>query len=274
MARDVMVVIGAGDMGMATARRVGSGSHLLIADLDEGILAEARARLHGEGHEVTTHSVDVASPESVDALARAAAELGPVTRVVHTAGLSPNQGSVQRILSVDLVGVALVLEAFRDVIAPGGAGVVVASMIGSLYAGQLTGEQARDLATAPAAGLADLPSASTDRLTDGQAAYGYAKRGNQLRVQAEALQWGARGARLNSVSPGVVSTRMSRPELEDPQGPARAMVDGSAVPRLGSPDDVAAVVAFLLGRDSGYVSGTDILVDGGVVASIQVGSAG
>lgn len=273
MARDVLVVIGAGDMGTATVRRVGSGSHVLLADLDEGILAETRARLYREGHEVTTHGVDVASPESVGALARAAAGLGPVTRVVHTAGLSSDQGSVQRVLAVDLVGVALVLEAFRDVIAPGGAGVVVASMVGSLYTGQLTDEEAREPATAPAEELADLSSASTDRIPAGHAAYGYAKRGNQLRVQAEALKWGARGARLNSVSPGVVSTRMSRPELEDPEGPARAMVEGAAVPRLGTADDVVGVVAFLLGPDAGYVSGTDILVDGGVVASVEAGPA-
>lgn len=271
MARDVLAVIGAGDVGMATVRRVGSGSHVLLADLDEAILAETRVRLHGEGYEVTTHGVDVASPESVEALARVAAGLGPVTRVVHTAGLSPSQDSVQRVLAVELVGVALVLEVFRDVVGPGGAGVVVASMVGSLYAGQLTDEEARELATAPVEELADLPSAG--RFAEGHAAYGYAKRGNQLRVQAEALKWGARGARLNSVSPGVVSTRVSRPELEDPKGPARAMVDGAAVPRLGTADDVAAVVAYLLGPDAGYVSGTDILVDGGVVASIKTGSA-
>lgn len=145
---------------MATVRRVGSGSHVLLADLDESILAETRARLHGQGYEVTTHGVDVASPESVGALARAAAGLGPVTRFVHTAGLSLNQGSVQRVLAVDLVGVALVLEAFRDVIAPGGSGVVVASMIGSLYTGQLTDEEARELATVPAESPPSWPTCS------------------------------------------------------------------------------------------------------------------
>ena len=140
MKPDVLVVIGVGGMGQAVARRLGSGKTVLLADYDNETLQAAAAALSGDGHQVQTRSVDMSSAESVSALAQEAAALGSVTQIAHTAGLSPSQASTAAILAVDLLGVALVLDEFAKVIAPGGAGVVVASMAGHMFP-PLTPEQ-------------------------------------------------------------------------------------------------------------------------------------
>lgn len=146
MGRNVVVVIGVGGMGEAIARRQGPGNRLLLADFDEATLAAVAERLRGQGHEVVTQAVDVSSASSVTALAEAAAGLGPVTQVVHTAGLSPVQASPAAVLRVDLLGTALVVEEFGHVVAPGGAGVVIASMAGHMLRTPLTAEQESALA--------------------------------------------------------------------------------------------------------------------------------
>ncbi|MET7507330.1 SDR family oxidoreductase [Streptomyces albidoflavus] len=270
MSRNVVVVIGVGGMGEAVARRQGPGNRLLLADFDEATLAGVAERLRGQGHEVVTQAVDVSSASSVAALAGAADGLGPVTQVVHTAGLSPVQASAAAVLRVDLLGTALVVEEFGRVVAPGGAGVVIASMAGYMLRAPLTAEQESALAHTPAQELLDLPFADPEAL--GQGAYGLAKYGNRLRVQAASAIWGARGARLNSISPGVIATPMGQQELEGASGRTmRAMVAASGTGRLGTPEDIAEAAAFLLGPGASFVTGTDLLVDGGVVAAVRAG---
>jgi NAD(P)-dependent dehydrogenase (short-subunit alcohol dehydrogenase family) len=273
MADEVVVVIGAGGMGQAIARRQGSGKRLVLADFDEAALDRTAEALRGEGHRVDVHVVDVASAPSVTDLAAAAAGAGPVVQVAHTAGLSPTQASADRILRVDLLGVAHVLDAFGAVVAPGGAGVVIASMAGSLTAGRFPAELEGALALTPTDQLLGLPFWSDPAFADPGAAYGVAKRANQLRVQAASLAWGARGARINSVSPGIISTPMGRQELDSGSGAQiRAMVDASGTQRLGTAGDIANTVAFLLGPESSFVTGTDLLADGGVVAAVRSGA--
>ncbi|MEU3178963.1 MULTISPECIES: SDR family oxidoreductase [Streptomyces] len=270
MSGNVVVVIGVGGMGEAIARRQGPGNRLLLADFDEATLAAVAERLRGQGHEVVTHAVDVSSAASVAALAEAAAGLGPVTQVVHTAGLSPVQASPAAVLRVDLLGTALVLEEFGQVVAPGGAGVVIASMAGHMLRTPLSAEQESALAHTPAEGLLDLPFADPEAL--GQGAYGLAKLGNRLRVQAASAVWGARGARVNSISPGVIATPMGQQELDGASGRTmRAMVAASGTGRLGTPEDVADAAAFLLGPGASFITGNDLLVDGGVVAALRAG---
>ncbi|WP_368961306.1 SDR family oxidoreductase [Parafrankia sp. FMc2] len=265
--RDVVVIIGVGGMGRAIARRIGSGRKLLLADVSDAALDVADV-LRGEGQDVATQVVDVSSRESVAALADTAAGLGRVTQVAHTAGLSPTQASTEAILRVDLLGVALVLDEFARVIAPGGAGVIIASMSG--YLAGLTPDQESAAATVPTDELLDLPFFAPDVLGSPGAAYALAKRANIVRVQASAAAWGERGARINSISPGVISTPMGQGELSGESGAQmRAMVAMSAAKRLGTPDDIAAAAAFLLGQDATYVSGTDLLVDGGTVAAVR-----
>ncbi|RZD71057.1 short-chain dehydrogenase [Streptomyces albidoflavus] len=270
MGRNVVVVIGVGGMGEAIARRQGPGNRLLLADFDEATLAAVAERLRGQGHEVVTQAVDVSSASSVTALAEAAAGLGPVTQVVHTAGLSPVQASPAAVLRVDLLGTALVVEEFGHVVAPGGAGVVIASMAGHMLRTPLTAEQESALAHTPAGELLRLPFADPEAL--GQGAYGLAKYGNRLRVQAASAAWGARGARINSLSPGVIATPMGQQELDGASGRTmRAMIAASGTGRLGTPEDIAEAAAFLLGPGASFITGNDLLVDGGVVAALRSG---
>ncbi|MBL7491161.1 SDR family oxidoreductase [Frankia sp. AgB1.9] len=266
VSRDVAVIIGVGGMGTAIARRLGSGRRLLLADRDERTLKAARDALAAEGHEVAIQAVDVAEPESMASLAATAGDLGPVTHLAHTAGLSPVQAKPADILRVDLLGVALFLDDFAGVVAPGGAGVVIASTAGH-FAPTLTPDQETALALTPAAELARLPFLSPDLVTDQAQAYCLAKVGNLIRVRAAAKLWGRRDARVNSVSPGVVSTPMGRQELAGPWGAAmQAQVDSAPAKRVGTPDDVADAVSFLLGQRASFITGTDLVVDGGAVA--------
>jgi NAD(P)-dependent dehydrogenase (short-subunit alcohol dehydrogenase family) len=267
---EVLTVIGVGGMGHAIARRLGAGKTVLLADNNEAGLAAAAEALSADGHRIECLTVDVASPESVRALAEHAASLGPVAQVAHTAGLSPVHGSAEAILSVDLLGVALVLDEFGEVVAPGGAGVVIASMSGSLVP-PLPAEQERALAHTPAGGLLQLDFVK--KLSHPGFAYAIAKQANQIRVRAASAQWGRRGARINSISPGIISTPMSQQELASPVGDSmRAMIATSAAGRLGTPEDIAAATAFLLGPDATFITGTDLLVDGGVVAAAKTAS--
>jgi len=207
---EVAVVIGVGGIGQAIARRQGSGKSLLLADFNESSLEAAAKALELGGHRVATRRVDVSSRDSVRALATAAASLGSVVQLVHTAGLSPVQASAQAVLAVDLVGVALVLDEFGRVVAPGGAGVVVSSMAGYMPP-PLPREQEDALAGTPADELLRLPMLSASAVPNSGVAYGLSKRANHLRVQAAAPTWGERGARINSISPGIISTPMALP---------------------------------------------------------------
>ena len=270
MAAEVLVVIGIGGMGQAVLRRSGAGRKVLLADFNESLLEEAVAAALGEGYDVVSQGVDVSSRTSVAALAATAAELGTVTQVVHTAGLSPVQAPVEAIWKVDLFGVAVVLEEFEKVIAPGGAGVVISSMSGYMTGGRIPADVEASLAAVPAVELLLIPFlAGVDNA--GQA-YSIAKRANQVRVQAASLRWGARGARVNSISPGVISTPMGQQELAGGSGgQMRAMIDGSGTGRVGTPGDIANAAAFLLSHEASFITGVDLLVDGGVVAAVDTG---
>ena len=264
----VVVVTGAGGMGAAVARRIGTGSTLVLADVDDRLLEDGVRALAASGYDVVGHALDVSRADSVGVLAADAADRGPVVAVVHTAGLSPVQAPVAAILRVDLVGTALMLDAFGEVIAPGGAGVFVSSMAGTMAPPDPALD--RKLATTPTAQLLGLPELAPDVLVDPASAYVVAKRANQVRVQVASVAWGRRGARVNTISPGVIATPMGASELEGPNGAVmQAMLTGSGSGRIGTPGDIAGVVDFLLGRDTGYITGTDLLVDGGVVASLQ-----
>lgn len=263
----VIVVIGAGSIGQAIARRVSAGKHVLLADLRIGAADAAAKVLSEAGFEVSTTSVDVSSRASVQELAAAATAIGDVTGVIHAAGVSPSQASAATILAVDLYGTALVLEEFGHVIAPGGSCVVIASQSGHrLHA--LTAEQNKALATTPVDELMALPMLQPDVVTDPLNAYQIAKRGNALRVMAEAVRWGRRGARVNTISPGIIITPLARDELTGPRGAGyRDMLARSPAGRAGTPDEVGHVGALLMGPDGAFITGSDFLMDGGTTAS-------
>jgi NAD(P)-dependent dehydrogenase (short-subunit alcohol dehydrogenase family) len=268
---NVIVVIGPGSIGQAIARRVGTGKKVVLADLRPENAAAAAKVLGDAGFEVVTANVDVSSRESVRALVQTATALGEVTGVIHAAGVSPSQASPATILRVDLLGTALVLEAFGEVIARGGAGVVIASQSGHRL-GALTAEQDRALATTPADELLALPMLQPDQVKDSLHAYQLAKRGNALRVMAEAVRWGKRGARVNTISPGIIFTPLAKDELTGPRGAGyRRMIERCPVGRGGTPDEVGTVGALLMGPEGAFITGSDFLMDGGVTAAYWYG---
>jgi NAD(P)-dependent dehydrogenase (short-subunit alcohol dehydrogenase family) len=264
---EVITVIGAGSIGQAIARRVSSGKHVVLADLSLQNAEAAAEVMRDAGFDVTTATVDVSSRASVHALVETSTAIGDIVGVIHAAGVSPSQASPATILSVDLYGTALVLEEFGNVIARGGAAVVIASQSGHrLHA--LTAEENAALATTPADDLLNLPILQADKVTDPLHAYQLAKRGNSLRVMAEAVRWGKRGARVNTISPGIIFTPLARDELTGPRGEGyRRMIELSPAGRGGTPDEVGTVGALLMGPDGAFITGSDFLMDGGVTAS-------
>lgn len=268
---EVVVLIGAGAIGQAIARRLGVAKTILLADINEDAAKRAAKLLSGVGYQTRTLQVDVSSHESVKALARTAAELGHVMHVVHTAGLSPAQAAPEAIIAVDLVGTAYVLDELCRVIAPGGSGIVIASQAGHMLP-PLPPDQTEALARTPADQLAQLPFLQPAVISSSGLAYAMSKRANILRVQAASVEWGDRGARLNSLSPGIIMTPLAQDELSSPAGEAyQRMIRASAAGRVGTPDEIGAVAAFLMGRDGSFISGSDLLIDGGVIAAIAAG---
>jgi NAD(P)-dependent dehydrogenase (short-subunit alcohol dehydrogenase family) len=268
---NVTVVVGAGSIGQAIARRVSAGKHVVLADLRRGA-ADAAAKTLGEaGFDVSARTVDVSSRASVISLVEAAAAIGDVSGVIHAAGVSPTQASPDTILKVDLYGTALLLEEFDAVIARGGAGVVIASQSGHRLP-PLTVEENTALATTPVEELLALPMLQPDQVKDSLHAYQLAKRGNSLRVVAEAVRWGKRGARLNTISPGIITTPLAKDELTGPRGPGyRRMIEVSPAGRAGTPDEVGTVAALLMGPDGAFITGSDFLIDGGVTSAYWFG---
>jgi NAD(P)-dependent dehydrogenase (short-subunit alcohol dehydrogenase family) len=268
---EVVVVAGPGQIGQAIARRVGVGKHVLLADLRLENANAAAEVLSNAGYEVSVATVDVSSRDSVRALVTTAKGLGEVTGLIHAAGVSPSQAPPATILKVDLYGTALVLEEFGNIIARGGAGVVIASQSGHRLP-PLAVEQSKSLAMSPVEELLSLPFLQPTEVKDSLHAYQLAKRGNSLRVMAEAVRWGKRGARINTISPGIIITPLARDELNGPRGEGyRRMIALSAAGRPGTPDEVGTVAALLMGAEGGFITGSDFLMDGGVTAAYWYG---
>ena len=271
MARDIVVVIGSGGIGLAIARRQGFGKAVLLADFNEKILQAAAEDMRGAGYIVETQVVDVASRGSVMALADRAASLGNVMQVVNTAGLSPNMAPPAKVLQVDLYGAAVVFEEFGRVVASGGAGLIISSMAGHMMR-PLPEDQEQALAFAPADTLLDLSFLKGDAVPNSLVAYMIAKRANHLRVQAASVSWGERGARVNSISPGIVVTPLAQHELNSEIGDGyRAMIAASPSKRMAPPEEIAVAASYLLGPDAGFITGSDLLIDGGVIAAMRAG---
>ena len=267
----VIVVIGAGSIGQAIARRVGAGKHILLADLRQENADAAAKVLSEAGFEVSTKVVDVSSRQSVTSLVEAGTKIGDIHGLIHAAGVSPSQASPETILKVDLYGTALVLELFGDVIAEGGAGVVIASQSGHRLE-PLSIEHNKALATTPTEQLLALDFLQPDKVKDSLHAYQISKRCNSLRVMAEAVNWGKRGARINTISPGIIITPLAKDELSGPRGEGyQKMINISAVGRAGTPDEVGNVGALLMGQDGAFITGSDFLMDGGVTAAYWYG---
>jgi len=267
---DVTVVIGAGGIGQAIARRISSGRHILVANHSQESADEAAKLLEGAGFSTTPMQVDVSDRALVKAVVATAQEIGPIKALVQAAGVSPSQAPIEAILKVDLYGTAMLLEEFGKVIAPGGSGVVISSQSGYRMPA-LTAEQDELLATAPADELLDLDFVKG--VTDTLHAYQMSKRCNSLRVRGEAVNWATRTARINAISPGIIVTPLAYDELHGERADFyQSMLKKMPARRAGTPDEVAALAAHIMGPEGGFITGSDFLIDGGATADFFYGN--
>ena len=267
--KEVVVVIGAGGIGQAIARRVSASKHIVLADLRLETAKSAAKTLEDAGFETSAVSADLASRESILKLIEHAKSFGPIRNLVNAAGVSPSQAPVATILKVDLYGTSVLLEEFGKVIADGGSGIVISSQSGHrLHA--LTEEENAALATAPTEELLALPFIAS--ITDTLKAYQYSKRCNVLRVMGEATKWAKRGATVNSISPGIIITPLANDELKGPRGEGyRKMLSLCPCRRAGTPDEVGDLAEFLMSSRGRWITGSDFLIDGGTTASYFYG---
>ena len=269
--KDVVVLVGAGGIGIAIARRVAQGKHLVVTTLTQEETKRVVERLKKDGFDVTGVACDLSSRDDILAVIEHARQFGPITNVICAGGVSPSQAPIARILRVDLYGTSVLLEEFGKVIAPGGSGVVVSSQSGHRLPA-LAQEQNWALAMTPTEELLDLDFLSEEAIGTTLRAYQYAKRCNVLRVQSQACEWGKRGARVFSISPGIIMTPLAFDELDGPRGEGyRKMLDLMPAKRAGTVDEMGALVAFLMGPEATFITGTDILCDGGCTAAYWYG---
>lgn len=269
--KNVMLWAGAGQIGMAIARRMGYGMKIVVGDkkLEN---AQAIAKIMNEaGYDVVPMEMDLSSRTSIKALIAEGQKYGEITMLVNAAGVSPSQAPVEAILKVDLYGTAVLLEEMGKVIAPGGVGVTISSQSGHRME-QLTAEQDAQLAITPAEELLELDFLQPENIQDTLHAYQMAKRCNEKRVMAEAVKWGKRGARINSISPGIIVTPLALDEFNGPRGDFyKNMFAKCPAGRPGTADEVANVAELLMGSKGAFITGADFLIDGGATASYFYG---
>lgn len=269
--KEVVLWTGAGQIGMAIARRVGYGKKILVGDKSLANAETIAKIMNNAGFDVEPYEMDLSDRVSIlDMIARAQ-ELGQITTLINAAGVSPSQAPIETILKVDLYGTAVLLEEVGKVIAPGGAGVTISSQSGKRMP-QLTAEEDRQLATTPPEELLALPLLQPENVRDTLHAYQLAKRCNEKRVMYEAVRWGARGARINSISPGIIVTPLAVDEFNGPRGGFyKNMFAKCPAGRPGTADEVGALAELVMGPQGAFITGSDFLIDGGATASYYYG---
>lgn len=271
MAKEVMIVVGAGQISLAIARRMGYGNQILLGDKSEGNAKAIGKVLEEAGFDVTTTVMDLSDRASIQAMVKRATSMGPVKYLVNGAGVSPSQASIETILKVDLYGTAVLLEEVGKVIEEGGAGIVISSQSGFRMK-QLTPEEDRQLALTPTEELLDLPLLAEENIETTLQAYQLAKRCNEKRVMGESVKWGARGARLNDIAPGIIVTPLALDEFNGIRGNFyKNMFAKSPAGRPGTADEVADVAELLMSDRAQFITGATFLVDGGATASYYYG---
>lgn len=270
--KEVVVLTGAGQIGMAIARRVGHGKKIVVADKRLENAERVCNTMIESGFDAVPCEVDIASSASVMHCIELAMQAGEIAHFINAAGVSPSQASIEQILQVDLYGTALLLEAFGKVIKPGGAGVTISSQSGHRLPA-LSVEEDRLLATTPLDSLLSIDIVQPANIKDTLHAYQLSKRCNVKRVMAAAVKWGQRGARINSISPGIIITPLALDEINGPRGDFyKNMFAKSPAGRPGTADEVANVAEFLLSDRAAFITGSDILIDGGATAAYFYGS--
>ncbi|MBR2738867.1 MAG: SDR family oxidoreductase [Lachnospiraceae bacterium] len=268
--KDVIALLGAGSMGTAIVRKIAAGKKILLGDISEANLEKTARDFRYCGYDAETCVVDATKKESVEAFAEKAASLGDVKYFIDTAGASPNQASPEHIVNLDMLGTGYAVDAFGKVMAAGGAGLIISSQAGYMYPFPYEAEQ--EILSAPTEELMNVSIVKEVALQNSGLAYMIAKHVNHLQaMKAAATSWKARRARINTISPGVIVTPLAYDEFAANGDGYQEMIDASAAGRTGTSDEIAEAAAFLLGGHAGFITGTDLLIDGGVIPAIRTG---
>ena len=269
--KDVMILTGAGQIGMAIARRMGYGMKIVIGDKSLHNGQSIAKIMNAAGFDTVPMEMDLSSRDSIVSLIAKAKKYGEIAMLVNAAGVSPSQAPVETILKVDLYGTAVLLEEVGRVIKEGGVGVTISSQSGHRMPA-LSAEADEQLATTPAEELLKLEILKQENIRDTLHAYQMAKRCNEKRVMAEAVKWGERGARINSISPGIVVTPLAIDEFNGSRGDFyRNMFAKCPAERPGTADEIANVAELLMSEKGAFITGADFLIDGGATASYYYG---
>ncbi len=266
-----MILTGAGQIGMAIARRMGYGMKIIVGDKKQENAQTVAKTMNDAGFDVVPVEMDLSDRASIRRMIAEAQKYGAITMLVNAAGVSPSQAPIEAILKVDLYGTAVLLEEMGRVIAPGGVGVTISSQSGHRMK-QLTPEEDEQLACTPAEELLALPLLQPENIRDTLHAYQLAKRCNEKRVMAESVKWGAKGARINSISPGIIVTPLAIDEFNGPRGEFyKNMFAKCPAGRPGTADEVANAAELLMSHKGDFITGADFLIDGGATASYFYG---
>ena len=269
--KNVLILTGAGQIGMAIARRVGYGMKIVIGDKKPENAQAISHTMNEAGFDTVAVEMDLSSRASIQNILSEAQKYGPITRLVNAAGVSPSQAPIEAILKVDLYGTAVLLEEAGKVIAPGGVGVTISSQSGHRMPA-LTPEQDEQLACTPTEELLKLDILQPENIRDTLHAYQMAKRCNEKRVMAESVKWGEKGARINAISPGIIVTPLALDEFNGPRGDFyKNMFAKCPAGRPGTADEVANVAELLMSDRGAFITGADFLIDGGATASYFYG---
>lgn len=269
--KNIMLWAGAGQIGMAIARRMGAGMKIIVGDKKIENAQAIASIMNGAGFDVTPMEMDLSSRDSIKALIAEGKKYGDIKMLVNAAGVSPSQAPIEAILKVDLYGTAVLLEEVGQVIAPGGVGVTISSQSGWRMPA-LTAEQDAALATTPTEDLLKLDFLQLGQVRDTLHAYQLAKRCNEKRVMAQSVEWGKRGARLNAIAPGIIVTPLAVDEFNGPRGDFyKNMFAKCPAGRPGTADEVANVAELLMSDKGAFITGSTFLMDGGATASYYYG---
>lgn len=266
-----MILTGAGQIGMAIARRMGYGMKIIIGDKRKENANAVADMMNKAGFDAVPVEMDLSSRDSICTLIATAQQYGSIRMLVNAAGVSPSQASVETILKVDLYGTAVLLEEMGKVIAEGGTGVTISSQSGHRMPALGT-EIDEQLAMTPTEELLKLDVLQPSQIRDTLHAYQLAKRCNVKRVMAESVKWEQRGARINSISPGIIVTPLAIDEFNGPRGDFyKNMFARCPAGRPGTADEVANVAELLMSERGAFITGADFLIDGGATASYFYG---
>lgn len=269
--KDVILWTGAGQIGMAIARRVGFGKKIIVGDKNIENAKEISKIMSDTGFDIEAIECDISSRESVLNLIKVGQKYGEISTLINSAGVSPSQAPVEVILKVDLYGTAVLLEETGKVIKNGGRGITISSQSGHRMPA-LTPKIDEQLATTPTEELLKLDVLQPKNIKDTLHAYQMAKRCNVKRVMAEAVKWGKRNARINSISPGIIVTPLAIDEFNGPRGDFyKNMFAKCPAGRPGTADEVANIAEILLSEKADFISGSDFLIDGGATAAYFYG---